>query len=359
MMWSAIAEEARPRQWIKNLVCLAGLVFSGQLTDGSAVLGAAVAFVGFCLLSSGVYFVNDIHDRHHDRHNPLKAHRPIASGRLSVNVAELVAALLMCGGMGVLSLLGWRCGVVAGIYLLMSLLYCVRLKHTVIVDVMCISLGFVLRMLAGVFAVGALPTAWIVLCMFFLSLFLGFAKRRGELANRRGAARRGRPVLADYSLPLLDLLLAMTATMAVVCYALYTVTGRDTPALVVTIPLVVYGVVRYMLLVMVRNRGELPDELLVHDRMLHGAVAAWALVCAAVLYGKVEFLNWKVPVGRETVASTTGASAMASEIAELRRQNRLLRGLLESVGTTTRSGRGILADRDLPSMFDETGLPDD
>lgn len=176
----------------------------------------------------------------------------------------------------------------------MNVAYSLRLKHAVLLDVGLIAVGFVIRVLYGVYAIGVRPTPWIVLCMFFLALFLGFAKRRGELGQGGGDGdeSHGRPVLVQYRANYLDLLLAMMATMAVLCYALYTVTGRPGNAtLVVTVPLVTYGVVRYMLLVMVRGAGDEPDTLLLTDRALVVTVLLWVLLCVTILYGNLDLFG--------------------------------------------------------------------
>lgn len=183
------------------------------------------------------------------------------------------------------------CAGVVGAYLLMNIAYSVRLKHVVLLDVGVIAFGFVLRVLLGVYAVGVRPTSWIVLCMFFLALFLGFAKRRGEMGGEGSGSHR-RPVLAAYRVEFLDLLLVMTATTSVICYALYTVTGyQDNATLVVTVPLVTYGIVRYLLLVTVLGQGESPERLLVTDRVLQGTVALWVALCVLILYSNVRLFE--------------------------------------------------------------------
>jgi 4-hydroxybenzoate polyprenyltransferase len=280
---------ARPRQWIKNLACFAGLIFSGRLFQEQAIAQACLAFAGFCLASSGIYLLNDVLDRSFDRLNPEKRGRPIASGLVPVSWALAASAVLMASALASSLLLAPLCRAVLACYLGLSGAYSVRLKHTVLLDVIIIALGFVLRVLYGVYAIEVKPTSWIVLCMFFLALFLGFAKRRGELQLMGDDEPHRRPVLGKYRVGYLDILLAMTATMAILCYALYTVTGRHGNAsLVVTVPLVTYGITRYMLLVMVQGEGDTPERLLVSDRVLIAIVAAWVLLCVLVLYKNVH-----------------------------------------------------------------------
>jgi 4-hydroxybenzoate polyprenyltransferase len=284
-----LLRSARPQQWVKNLTCFAGLIFSGRLFLTHAIAQACLAFAGFCLASAGVYLWNDVYDRPFDRLNPKKRERPIASGLVPVSWALTAAVVLMAGALASALLLAPLCPAVLACYLGLSIAYSVRLKHTVLLDVNIIALGFVLRVLYGVYAIEVQPTSWIVLCMFFLALLLGFAKRRGELHLMGDDEPHRRPVLGKYRVGYLDILLAMTATMAILCYALYTVTGRHHNAtLVVTVPLVTYGITRYMLLVMVHGEGDAPERLLVSDRVLLATVAAWVLLCIVVLYGKLD-----------------------------------------------------------------------
>jgi 4-hydroxybenzoate polyprenyltransferase len=283
---------ARPRQWVKNLAVFAGLIFSGHLFDATAIGEACWAFLGFCLASSSVYLVNDVCDRRSDAANPRKRSRPVASGLVPVSWALAAALGLAAAAVGSSLALSAGCRAVLATYLVSSYAYSIRLKHTVLVDVILIALGFVLRILYGVFAVGVAPTPWILLCMFFLALFLGFAKRRGELQRRDSVGPLRRPVLDKYRTDFLDLLLAMTATMAILCYALYTLVGRPgNETLVVTVPLVVYGVCRYLLLVVVHDVGDAPDENVLGDRMLIASVVLWVLLCVAIIYFNVNFIH--------------------------------------------------------------------
>jgi 4-hydroxybenzoate polyprenyltransferase len=285
---------ARPRQWIKNLACFAGLIFSGHLFDAEAIGAAFWAFLGFCLASSSVYFVNDVCDRRSDAANPKKRSRPIAAGIVPVSWAIAAAVALAAAAVGSSLALSPGCRAVLAMYLAMSYAYSIRLKHTVLVDVLIIALGFVLRIVYGVFSVGAAPTPWILLCMFFLALFLGFAKRRSELNQFNAASSTRRPVLDKYRTVLLDLLLAMTATMAILSYALYTLLGRPgNETLVVTVPLVVYGVCRYLLLVVVFDIGDTPDVSLLADRMLIVSVVLWVVLCVAILYFHLNFIQFQ------------------------------------------------------------------
>ena len=284
-----LVRAARPGHWIKNLGCFAGLVFSGRMLRADSVVEAIGAFGAFCLAASSVYLLNDVFDRDRDRLGPEKRSRPIASGLIPVGLALGASAVLAVVSVGASGLLGPRCLIVMLAYLALNIGYSVRLKHAVLVDVLVIAVGFVLRVVFGVYAVHVRPTPWVVLCMFFLATFLGFAKRRHELGEAPGGGPEGaslrRPVLGSYDLKLLDLLLGMTASMAILCYALYTVNGRpDRPLLVVTVPIVTFGVIRYMLLVLVRGGGGAPEVQLITDRVLLATVGLWMLACSAILY---------------------------------------------------------------------------
>lgn len=288
---AAFYQVLRPRQWIKNTTCLAGLIFSGQLLSQAAEVEAAGAALMFCLAASAVYILNDLCDRQRDRANPKKANRPIASGALSPTLAVvggLILALLSCT---VGALLGHACLGVILVYLSMNLAYCFWLKHAVLADVMVIALGFVLRVLAGVYAIHAHPTAWIVLCIFFLALLMGLAKRRTELAQLGERAAVHRPVLAKYSLAYVDALLAVMAVMTIDCYTEYAVDGSNHSAtLIITIPPVVYGIGRFLMLVLVRD-SDPAEEMLTRDRGLLLTVVVWVGLCVLVLYGGLDLFD--------------------------------------------------------------------
>jgi 4-hydroxybenzoate polyprenyltransferase len=289
---AGLARAARPGQWVKNLACFAGVIFSGQLFQPRAVGRAAAAFAGFCLASSAVYLFNDVCDRALDRLNPSKRDRPVASGLVpaswALGASVAIAALALAAGWGLSNL----CVALTALYLATNLAYSLKLKHTVLLDVAVIAFGFVLRVLHGVYAVEVLPTSWVVLCMFFLALFLGFAKRRGEIHRMGDDEPHRRPVLAEYRTGFLDMMLSMTATMAVLCYSLYTVTGHQgNPTLVVTVPLVTYAVARYMLLVMVHGEGDAPEKLLTSDRVLLATAALWVILCVLIIYSKVHVFS--------------------------------------------------------------------
>ena len=281
----ALVEATRPAQWIKNLACLAGLIFSGRLFWPEMELRAWFAVGLFSACASAVYLLNDYLDRHKDRTNPRTAHRPIASNRLPIPLAMAAFFALATGAMVGAAVLSRTCLGVLFSYLLLNIAYSIRLKNTVIADVICIAIGFVLRVLFGVYAVQVAPTPWIILCMFFLALFLGFGKRRGELENLGERELGSRPVLAEYTVSFLDLAIGITATLTVMSYSLYCIAPHHGPAMVVTVLPVMYCVLRYAYKMLVEGHGQSPERLLYTDRMLWVGIASWVVLSVAVIYG--------------------------------------------------------------------------
>jgi 4-hydroxybenzoate polyprenyltransferase len=285
----AFLRQLRIKQWAKNLACFAGLIFSGKLREPTAIGNAVFGFFVFSFMASAVYIVNDYFDRHRDRLNPRTAGRPLASGDLPVWLALAACVVLVALATFGAWELGVGCLVVAACYAGLNIFYSLKIKRTVIADVFCIALGFVFRVLFGALAVNAPPTAWIVLCMFFLALFLGFGKRRAEIASLGDDRVLARAVLAKYRVEYLDLLMGVTAALTVVSYALFTVAAHRNSSLVITVVPVVYCVFRYLLLVVVHSQGESPENILTSDRMLWVGMFAWVVMCVAVLYGDVHF----------------------------------------------------------------------
>ncbi|MGL6097294.1 MAG: decaprenyl-phosphate phosphoribosyltransferase [Fimbriiglobus sp.] len=290
----ALIRQLRVKQWVKNVTCFAGLIFSGRLGDPESTTDATLAFVAFCLAASSVYIVNDYTDRERDRLNPRTANRPLASGDLPVWLAALTLAVFSAAAGSIAWGLGGICLGLLVAYAAMNLLYSWALKHMLIVDVMCIAMGFVLRVLFGVYAIHVLPTAWIVLCMFTLALFLGFSKRRAELGRADVDPAHARPVLQKYRKEYLDILVCITATLAIICYALFTVLSHRNPTLVITVIPVIYCVCRYLHHVIVAGVGQSPEEILLGDRFMVGGVLTWVALCVVVLYGDLRVFTASV-----------------------------------------------------------------
>jgi len=268
----------RPRQWSKNLLLFAGLVFAAKLGDPTRWVAAGAVFAAYCAASSAAYLVNDVRDAEHDRMHPLKRLRPVARGELSPRVA-----LALAGGLAVIAFaLVAPLGVVSVGFLAAFLglqgAYSLGLKHLVLVDVFAIAALFVIRSAAGAEAVDVRISSWLLLVTALLALFLALAKRRSELA----LAGSSRPVLEGYSLALVDQLIAVTVACTIAAYAIYTFTAHS-PALMATIPFVVFGLFRYLLLVHRDDLGEEPENVLLTDRPLVAAVVLWAVTAAAIL----------------------------------------------------------------------------
>lgn len=277
----------RPHQWLKNGFVFVGLLFGHAWRDPEAVALAVSAFLAFCLLSSAVYVGNDLVDREQDRSHPEKRHRPLAAGLVGVPVALALAAACLAGGIGLafglfagFGLPGSQAAWIFIAYLLINAGYSAGLKHVVVLDVFLIAAGFMLRLLAGTLGVGIWPSHWLLLCGLMLTLFLGFAKRRAELAALRDESGRHRRVLDAYTAPLLDQYITVAAGATVIAYSLYTVSEETialhgTPWLIATVPCVVYGLLRYLYRLHRAGGGGDPARELFADPHLLGVLALW------------------------------------------------------------------------------------
>lgn len=287
-------EAMRPKQWIKNLIVFAPVAFAQKLNDPRMITAAALAFVAFCLVSSGVYVVNDILDREADRHHPEKKDRPIASGRLSVGLAWGLAAILLICAAGVAFFVSPMVLLIIGAYIALNFAYSYRLKHWVIIDAFCIAFGFILRMVAGGEALKAIDhsitiSTWIILCTLLGSLFLAFCKRRNELELMDDASNH-RAALQEYSTRFLDQMIAISTACTVMAYALWTiwpetVSKFHTQRLFWTVPFVCYGIFRYLYLVHQKKLGGSPSKIFLSDLPLIVNILAWVAAVLFILYG--------------------------------------------------------------------------
>jgi 4-hydroxybenzoate polyprenyltransferase len=280
----------RPEQWTKNLLVFAALIFAHQLFDPTAIRAAASAFAIFCALSSVVYLINDVADRDSDRRHPLKSRRPIAAGVVSVPAALLTAAAIGTAAVGAAFLLGTGFGIVAVSYLALMALYSGSLKHIVIIDVLTISVGFVLRAVAGAVAINVAISHWLFVCTILLALFISLAKRRHELVLLADGAASHRRILGEYSSHLLDQMIAIVAASTLIAYAFYTISPETvqkfgTARLDLTIPFPLYGIFRYLYIVHQREGGGSPADLLLNDRPLLACVTLWAGAVVLIIYG--------------------------------------------------------------------------
>lgn len=280
----------RPKQWIKNLVLFAPLVFSERLLVLSDLLRTFLAFFLFCLLAGAVYLINDISDRDRDRVHPEKRSRPVASGKLSVGIAAGAAVFLL-----LVSLIGgiwWFDSLfflILSLYFVLNLFYSFWLKRIVIVDVMSIAGGFLLRAVAGAVSISVVISPWLILCTILLSLFLGFCKRRQELTGLAELASDHRGILSEYSTRFLDQMISIVTTATLMAYTFYTLSPEvedklGTGWLYLTVPFVLYGIFRYLYLVYRLDLGGNPTRALLTDLPLLLAVTLWGLTVILILY---------------------------------------------------------------------------
>jgi 4-hydroxybenzoate polyprenyltransferase len=288
-MLNALLKTMRPRQWVtKNIFIFAALVFDKQLLVVDSFLRTLAGFALFCLISSSVYIFNDIADVEADRQHPEKKNRPIASGRLPISVAWTAGILL--AGITLLTgyLLAPSFGYVIGLYFLINMAYSKWLKHIPIIDVLVISAGFVLRVGAGVTLINVERfSPWLYVVMTLLSLFLGFGKRRAELALLAQGAGSHRKVLDGYTLPLLDQYIMIVSGTTIVAYSLYTFSAPNLPdnhSMMLTIPFVVYTIFRYLYLIEVKHAGGAPEEIVLSDRPFQVAMILWGAAVLAIFY---------------------------------------------------------------------------
>lgn len=285
-MLLALVKNMRPKQWAKNVLLFAGLVFDRQLTQWGPLKHTLLGFVFFCLLSSSVYLINDIADIEADRRHPIKKKRPLASGALPVWLAASAAGVCMLvalvGGFWLSPAFGLLCV----LYLLLNFVYSAWLKHIAIIDVIVLALFYVLRVGAGVTLIDVVRfSPWLYVFTTFFALFLGIGKRRAEI-QAKGSAHT-RKVLAGYTREFLDQLLLIVLSLAILTYSLYTFSAPNLPdnhSMMLTIPFVLYSFFRYLYLVQVQHSGEAPEEILFTDRPLQIALVLWAMTVLLIFY---------------------------------------------------------------------------
>ena len=288
-MLKALLKTMRPRQWVtKNVFIFAAIVFDKQLFVVDSFLRTLAGFALFCLISSSVYIFNDIADVEADRQHPDKRNRPIPSGKLPMPAAWTAGILLAAVTLAAGYLLAPSFAYVIGLYFLINVAYSKWLKHIPIIDVFIISAGFVLRVHAGVTLIQVERfSPWLYVVMTLLSLFLGFGKRRAELALLAQGAGSHRKVLEGYTLPLLDQYIMIVSGTTIVAYSLYTFSAPNVPkndSMMLTIPFVVYTIFRYLYLIEVKHAGGAPEEILLSDRPFQIAMLLWAAAVLAIFY---------------------------------------------------------------------------
>lgn len=280
----------RPKQWTKNVLVFAALVFDAKLTDPGYLVRTVIGFVIFCLISGTVYLINDLADIEKDRMHPTKRHRPLAAGRLPVPVAQAAIPILVLICLPVGFLLKNTFGALVLTYLILQIGYSFCLKKVVIVDVLTVAAGFVLRVGSGAALVDAERfSPWLYVCTILLALFMALGKRRGELVLLEENANHHRAILEEYSLPLLDEMISVVTATTVLAYALYTFDPGnphlpENQAMMLTIPFVLYSIFRYLYLIHQKGETAPPDQVLLKDRPLQLAIGLWGATVLALLY---------------------------------------------------------------------------
>jgi 4-hydroxybenzoate polyprenyltransferase len=280
----------RPRQWTKNAVVFAGIVFDGQLFVPQSFLRVVVSLILLCLISSTIYIINDLVDIESDRQHPKKRFRAIASGQLPIPTARLAAVILTIISLGAALLFSWRLAALLLAYFILHLIYSLKLKHMVILDLMAVAAGFVLRVAAGVVVVHVQAfSPWLYACTALLAFFLIIGKRRQELLELGDDAGNIRATLGSYNLPLLDDMLRMVMTSTLIAYLLYTIEAPSvllagTKLGLLTVPFVLYALWRYLYLIHVEGEGSAPEEVLLRDRPLQISILLWGLTFVIILY---------------------------------------------------------------------------
>lgn len=273
----------RPKQWTKNLLVFAALLFTGSYGDTKLVGLAVLAFVAMCLISSGVYIFNDIRDKERDAKHPRKKNRPIASGSVSVATASAIGVVLLVAGLGLAFPLQAKAMWIVTVYLALQVLYNGWLKMVPIADVFLISSGFVLRAALGAAAINVQVSGWLLFCTGALALLIAFGKRRHEFVLQGEDRQASRESLQHYTRSALDSLVTMSACAAAICYGVYSLesgTAQKHPALIITAPFVFYGICRYVFLVFSVDEGGEPENLLFKDPHI---VASLVLFVATAL----------------------------------------------------------------------------
>jgi 4-hydroxybenzoate polyprenyltransferase len=286
----ALIQAMRPLQWAKNVVIFAALVFDRQLglNNIPPMLRTALGFVIFCLLSGVIYLINDVIDVDVDRAHPTKRTRPIASGRLPIPVAQVAAVVLLVILLPCSYLLSPGFAGVVLAFFLLNLVYSKWLKHVTLLDVFCIALGFVLRVAAGVTLIHvARFSPWLYVVTTLGSLYIGFGKRRAELALLADNANTHRKVLSGYTIPLLDQYITIIAATTIVAYSLYTFSAPNLPTnhvMMLTIPVFLYGIFRYQYLIQMKGCGGAPEDVLLSDRPFQITVILWGVSVLLIFY---------------------------------------------------------------------------
>ncbi len=288
-MISALVVSMRPKQWTKNLIIFAGLVFSQHFFDFDYLRVSIFAFAAFCLAASSVYLLNDLRDLELDKQHPIKKNRPLPAGRVTPSQVLIFSIILALIALPIAFFLRFSYGLLLLLYWILMLAYSFKLKHVVIVDILIISAGFFLRAVAGAVVLDVMISRWLIACAIFLSLFLILAKRRSEIIELGDVAVNHRAILEEYGERFLDQMIAVVTACTIITYVLYTLDPETiqkfhTHNLILTVPWVIYGIFRYLYLVYQHNLGARPEIVLLTDRPLLIAIALWAATSMVIVY---------------------------------------------------------------------------
>lgn len=271
----------RPKQWVKNLFVFAALIFAGQVFVFENFLKTAVAFLILCALASSVYLINDWKDLESDRTHPIKKLRPLAAGKLNLKIALFAAALLIIAGLATSFYLNFNFGAISFFYLALNFVYSFFVKKIAVLDIISVSIGFVLRAIAGAEVIAVEISPWLIVCTFFIALFLVLGKRRADAVNHQKTE--------VYAPEFLDQLLVMTASITILAYVLYTIDAKTiakfgSSALLYSTPFVVYGIFRYFYLVSRHQKGGSPTETLLTDLPILLSLGFWGIMVGVIIY---------------------------------------------------------------------------
>ncbi len=292
MKIKAFVKLIRPKQWIKNLFVFVPLFFGGELFNGQALVAAMLTFVAFSFVASSIYCLNDIVDVDADRRHPVKCHRAIASGEVSIGQGYVLMVMCVALGLAISLLVPAKGLATMGIllfYWLLNVAYCLKLKQYAIIDVCIVAFGFVLRILSGGVATDIVLSRWIVLMTFLLTLFMSFAKRRDDVVRMEATGEAPRKNTIRYNLTFINQAITITASVTLVCYIMYTVSPEiiarfHTEYLYLTSVLVLVGLLRYIQIAVVDKKSGDPTKIVLHDRFTQLVILAWGLSFLLIIY---------------------------------------------------------------------------
>lgn len=269
----------RIKQWIKNGFVFCALIFSRSFTNTDNIIITIKAFMAFCIVSSFVYIINDASDIEKDRMHPVKKNRPLASGKVSIKEGYILAVVMIFVACGISYSVNLLLLMITLVYASLNILYTYKLKNVAILDVMSISAGFILRVAAGAVAIDVKLSSWIIICTGVLSLYLAFGKRKNELYLLKVGAGTHRKTLSQYSEEYVDRILLMLLSLTIISYILYCIDGTEYPRMIYTIPFVIYGTLRYEMLLSSNKMGGAPEEIFVQDKPFLINIILWLVAC--------------------------------------------------------------------------------